>query len=125
MRAGTNDHVKIAGGPALYAGVALARNSDPLAVASARFDANLQGFGALDGALPVAVRADRTVFAGSPAAGAGKVELHPSPDLGDLPGAVALGTLSRGLNVAPPVTVDAGFAASYIEPHNPTADGCP
>ena len=120
-----NDHIEVAARGTVGSGVALPGNADTLPVASTRLDSNFEWFGAFDCALTVAGRTGGTVFARATAAWAGEIELHSPADLGDLTGAVAFRTFSRGLRVALPMATVANFAPRDVQPHDPAPDGCP
>src|SRR3989442_16034901 len=106
-------------------GVALARNTDTLAIAGARLDAHLQRLRPLDRAFAVAGRAGRDVLAGAVAAGAGHIELHRTPGLSDLTFPAAFRASASGLDKTLSLAMGAGVVPADVQAHHPPANGGP
>src|SRR5712692_3617308 len=106
-------------------GVALARNTDTLAIAGARLDAHLQRLRPLDCAFAVAGGAGRDVLARAVAAGTGHIELHPTPGLGDLTFPAALWASASALDKPVSVAMGACFVPGDVQPHHPAANSGP
>src|SRR5205807_6479575 len=122
---GADDHVDVACGPAMCTGITLARKANPLPMAGACLNPNLQGLSALHRAFAPASGAGSPVFPGSMAAGAGHIELHAPAGLSDLAGALALRTYSRILDVTVATAGGTNIAARGVQPHDPAADRRP
>src|SRR5215469_10844950 len=82
MTSGANDDVEIAGRAPVLPSIALARNANPLPVARACLDANLERFGAADHAFTVARRANGNILSAA-------VALRADPRLLDVAAAPA------------------------------------
>src|SRR5712692_2123661 len=106
-------------------GVALARNTDTLAITGAGLDAHLRRLRPLDRAFAVAGGAGRDVLAGAVAAGTGHIELHPAPSLGDLTFPAALRASASGLDKTVSVAMGAGVVPADGQAHHPAADSGP
>ena len=125
MLFGADDGVQIAGGSAVRAGVAFARQPNALAVASAGFDAYFQGLGFAEAAFSVTGGAGRNVFSGAVAARALHIELHTSAGLRDLAAASTLRTLSRSFLKALAVAGAADVETRNVQAHDAAPNGRP
>src|SRR5207302_8543492 len=122
MIAGAYDYVKIARGTSPYTRISLARDTNTLAIASSRLDADFQRLGALDGALAVTDIAGRDVVACAITARTSDVELHASAGLLDRSFAFAFRTDAGRFDIALARTVGANIAPGGFEaPHTATA----
>src|SRR5579862_3548915 len=125
MIAGPDDGVEIARDAAVRSGVAFARQTDTLAIASARLNADFERFGVRHRAVAVTSRAGGQIFPSAVAARTLHVEFHASASLCDLAGAVAFGALARGLDSSLPVAGGADVVARDVEAHDAATNGGP
>src|SRR5206468_890151 len=111
--------------PPLGAGVAFARQPDPLSVASTGLDSNLQWLGALHHPFASTRRASGDILTRAVAAWTLHIELHATTGLGDLALAATLRAHAGGLNEAAPMAIATYITTSDVQPHNSTADRLP
>src|SRR4051812_4964333 len=125
MSFSSNYDVQIAGRTSMRPRIALARNTNTLAIASARLDANFERLGASDHAFPMTDRARRHILAATMAARASHIELHPVGALLDCALTFALRTHARLLNHAIAVAIRAHVLARDIQAHDSAANRRP
>src|SRR5712671_1051173 len=125
MLPGSDDHVKITGGPSLLPSIALTGDSDTLPISRSCLDAHLERFCPRHRTLTVARGADGHILPRSMAPRTLHVELHAATGLRDLAGPVALRTFTRRFQDPLPTAIGANILARDIEAHHPAPDRRP
>ena len=100
-------------------------NADALPIARSGLDADFERLGVRNRAFAVTGRTRRQILAGAVAARTLDVELHASAGLGDLPGAIALGTFAGSLERSLTVALRADILPRDVEAHDAAADRRP
>src|SRR5262249_18035943 len=125
MLANANDDVQISRWSAIGSGVSLPCQTNALAVAGSRLDANFQRLGPAYNSLAQRDRTALPLFSCSSALRAGAVELHAAGRLGTLSAAATTWTRTRFADKSLAATVRAGLLAGDIQAHHRAADGVP
>src|ERR1700722_12636392 len=119
-----DDQVKVAGRSPVDAGIAFACQPNSLAIAGARFYANLNRFRPAHCSFAIAGGTFVLELTRAATPRACDFELHPATHLGDLAGALTFRTGSAapaGFSFAG----GAGFLPHYLDTRYSAADGCP
>ena len=119
-----DDEVKVAGGAAIDAGIALARQPDPLPIARTGLMRTSTVSVRRHRSLAVASRAFVLQLAGAATPRAGDLEFHASTHLGHLAGALTFRTgTAAGAGFS--FTCGTGFLPHYLDTRHAAADRCP